>query len=136
MNDNVLYRSLLGLVNSASEIGLLQSIHQGVHVSFSSDWKQSAEFVVSPFRHSRTNLQGQRNSCDRKLTFASLPIARASVKMITNKELSAAFRQAFGGSGKLIVPVMLRKCQPPPILAASRWPDLLTMSNIRKTCLT
>jgi TIR domain len=39
------------------------------------------------------------------------------------QELSAAFHQALGGPGKLIVPLMLKQCQPPPFLAAHRYID-------------
>jgi|GEM_PF-6737041 len=39
------------------------------------------------------------------------------------KELSSAFQQALSGSGKLILPVMYRQCQPPPFLASHRLAD-------------
>jgi hypothetical protein len=39
------------------------------------------------------------------------------------KELSSAFRQALDGPGKLILPLMYRRCQPPLFLAANRWID-------------
>jgi hypothetical protein len=39
------------------------------------------------------------------------------------KELSAVFRQALDGPGKLIIPVMYHLCDPPPFLAAHRWVD-------------
>jgi TIR domain len=48
------------------------------------------------------------------------------------KELSAAFQQSLSGPGKLIVPVMYRRCDPPPFLSTYRWADFTNNEEYAK----
>jgi hypothetical protein len=60
------------------------------------------------------------NGLDTTGKFVIILSPEAIQRSWVKKELSAAFQQALSGPGKLIVPIMYRKCQPPLFLATHR----------------